>query len=41
MARLKKDETYIDQVLSKGSLRARAMASKTMKDVKGILGFIQ
>ena len=41
MARLKKDEAYIDQVLSKGSHRAREIASKTMKDVKGILGFIQ
>ena len=41
MARLKKDEAYIDQVLSKGSHRAREIASKTMKDVKSILGFIQ
>jgi tryptophanyl-tRNA synthetase len=41
MARLKKDEAYIDQVLSKGSHRAREIASQTMKDVKSILGFIQ
>ena len=41
MARLKKDEAYIDQILSRGSARARDMASRTMKDVKGILGFIQ
>src|ERR1700736_812324 len=40
MKRLTKDEAYVDQVLSEGADRARAIASETMSAVKDIVGFI-
>src|SRR6202790_1520717 len=40
MKRLTQDQAYVDQVLSDGADRARAIASETMKAVKDIVGFI-
>jgi tryptophanyl-tRNA synthetase len=40
MKRLVQDPGYIDSVLADGAARAEAVASETMKAVKGIVGFI-
>lgn len=40
MKRLVQDHTYIDAVLADGSQRASAIAGKTMKAVKDIVGFV-
>ena len=40
MRRLMADPGHIDAVLRAGSERAGALAEKTMKDVKDIIGFI-
>ena len=41
MKRLVQDHAYIDAVLADGSQRASAIASKTMKSVKDIVGFVR
>ncbi len=41
MRRLMGDESYIDAVLKDGGERAGAIAQKTMRDVKSILGMLQ
>ena len=41
MKRLKTDAGYIDSVLREGSERARAMADRTIADVKDIVGFVR
>ena len=41
MKRLIADQAYIDAVLANGASRAQAMAAKTMKSVKDIVGFIR
>ena len=40
MRRLKADPGYIDGVLADGAERARAIADRTMRDVKGIVGLL-
>ncbi|MEE8370637.1 MAG: tryptophan--tRNA ligase, partial [Sphingomonadales bacterium] len=40
MARLKSDPGYVDEVLKKGSQRARAIAAETMREVRGIIGLL-
>src|SRR5262249_53008404 len=40
MRRLAGDVTYIDNVLSQGATRARALAQETMAAVKDILGLV-
>ncbi|RCL02965.1 MAG: tryptophanyl-tRNA synthetase [Candidatus Tokpelaia sp. JSC161] len=39
--RLKQDPDYIDSVLKEGAIRASAIAEKTMKQVRDIVGFLQ
>ena len=41
MRRLTGDPAMIDAVLKDGAERARAIAEPVMRDVRGILGFIQ
>ena len=41
MKRLVADPPYIDAVLANGAARAQAMAAKTMRSVKDIVGFIR
>ncbi|MEJ0049815.1 MAG: tryptophan--tRNA ligase [Methylovirgula sp.] len=41
MARLSKDETFIDGVLADGSARARAIAAPVITAVKDIVGFVR
>ena len=41
MKRLKDDAAYIDSVLKDGSERARAIADRTIADVKDIVGFVR
>jgi tryptophanyl-tRNA synthetase len=41
MKRLTADQAYVDQVLSDGSDRARAIASETLDAVKDIVGFVR
>ena len=41
MKRLQADPGYIDSVLADGGARARALATKTMDDVKDIVGFLR
>src|ERR1700722_13142011 len=41
MARLSKDETFIDGVLADGSARARAIAAPVVTAVKDIVGFVR
>ncbi len=38
--RLQSDQTYIDQVLADGSMRARAIAAPIVKEVREIVGFL-
>ena len=40
MRRLKADPGYIDGVLKSGAERAGAIAEKTIRDVKGIVGLL-
>ena len=40
MRRLKADPGYIDGVLASGAERARAIADRTMRDVRGIVGLL-
>ena len=41
MKRLTDDQAYVDQVLSEGGDRARAIAAETMTAVKDIVGFVR
>jgi tryptophanyl-tRNA synthetase len=41
MIALLKDSTYLDETLKKGSLKASELATKNMRDIKEIVGFLK
>jgi tryptophanyl-tRNA synthetase len=41
ITRLKSDSSYVSSVLADGSARARAIAAPIMREVKGIVGYLQ